>query len=198
MYTLEKDFFLSSNGGDSVSYQVYIPNRPPVGIVQIAHGMAEHIGRYKEIAGFLTENGFIVCGNDHLGHGNTASSHEDLGYFGEAKGWINMVDDLHLLTRIMKEKYGALPYFLLGHSMGSLLVRAYISCYGKNLSGAIIIGTSGKNASARIAMPLVDLIGKIKGERYRSRLIYSIYQCIGKIQRNLILGNFYISLIDES
>lgn len=174
MYTVEKDFFLSSNGKNMVSYQVYIPGGTPLGIVQISHGMAEHFGRYKVFAEFLTENGFLVCGNDHLGHGETAAAFEDFGYFGEKNGWVNMVDDLNILTMRMKDQHGNLPYFLAGHSMGSLLTRAYISCYGKELSGAIIIGTSGKNSSAKTAMPLVDLIGKTKGERYRSRFLYSI------------------------
>ncbi|GAB1475616.1 alpha/beta hydrolase [Bacillota bacterium] len=174
MYTKEEGSFLSSNGNDMVCFQIYIPENEPKGIVQIAHGMAEHFGRYHNFAEYLVENGYIVCGNDHLGHGKTAAADDDLGYFGEKNGWVNMVDDLRLLTLDMKRKYGDLPYFLLGHSMGSLLARAYISCHGKDLTGAVLIGTSGENPAAKAALPLIKIITKLKGPRHRSNLIYSL------------------------
>ena len=173
MYNKEDGSFLSSNAENMVHFQVYIPENEQKGIVQIAHGMAEHFGRYHAFAEFLAENGFIVCGNDHLGHGKTASNDEDLGFFGEKNGWVNLVDDLRLLTINMKAKYGDLPYFLIGHSMGSLLVRAYLSCHGKDLSGAVLIGTSGENPAAKAAMPLIGIIAGIKGLRHRSNLLYS-------------------------
>lgn len=174
MYTKEEGSFLSSNGNDVVYFQTYIPESEPKGIIQIAHGMAEHFGRYHNFAEYLVENGYIVCGNDHLGHGKTAAADDDLGYFGEKNGWVNMVDDLRLLTLDMKRKYGDLPYFLLGHSMGSLLARAYISCHGKDLTGAVLIGTSGENPAAKAALPLIRIITKLKGSRHRSNLIYTL------------------------
>lgn len=174
MYAQVKDTFPSSNGVDSVSYRCYIPQKKPMAMVQISHGMAEHFGRYHEFAGFLAEKGFLVCGNDHLGHGQTATTLEDLGFFGEKNGWINMTDDLHLLTMKMKQEYGDLPCFLIGHSMGSLLARAYLSCYGKDLAGAVLIGTSGENPAARASMPLIKLIAKAKGKRHRSGFIYRL------------------------
>ncbi|HZK01316.1 MAG TPA: alpha/beta fold hydrolase [Anaerovoracaceae bacterium] len=174
MYTKEIDSFLSSNKVDNVHFAVYIPHKKPIGIIQVSHGMAEHFGRYHEFTEFLVEKGFIVCGNDHLGHGNTAPSTSDLGYFGKTNGWINMTDDLYLLTQIMKDRFGDLPYFLIGHSMGSLLARAYLSCYGREITGAILIGTSGDNPIAKRSIPLVKFIARIKGERHRSKFIYSL------------------------
>ncbi len=174
MYTKEKDSFQSSNKSDTVACWSYVPEGEPKAIVQIAHGMAEHFGRYHAFAEYLTEHGFLVCGSDHLGHGETSPSLEDLGYFGENNGWVHMTDDLHLLTVKMKQEYGELPYFLIGHSMGSLLSRAYLPCYGRELAGAVLIGTSGENPSAKTALPLVELISAMKGDRYRSGLIYRL------------------------
>lgn len=174
MYRKEDCSFLSSNGETLVYAESYIPEGEPLAIVQIAHGMAEHIGRYKQVVEYLVNQGFIVCGNDHLGHGNTAPSADDFGYFGEGDGWVHMTDDLHILTRKMKDKYGDLPFFLLGHSMGSLLARAYLSCHSDELAGAILIGTSGENPAAKAALPLLSMISKAKGSKYRSRLVYGL------------------------
>lgn len=174
MQMMEETSFLSSNGKDTVYCRIYAPDVKPRAVVQIAHGMAEHIGRYDELAKCLAESGVIVCGNDHLGHGRTVSAIEDLGYLGDKNSWTHMVDDLHILRKMMRQKYGDLPYFLLGHSMGSLLLRAYLSCYGNEIQGSLLIGTSGYNKSAKAAMPLVDLIEKIKGPKHRSRLVYSL------------------------
>ncbi|MFA5635841.1 MAG: alpha/beta hydrolase [Anaerovoracaceae bacterium] len=187
MYTKERSSFSGSNGIDTVSYQTYTPDGKPKAIVQIAHGMAEHFGRYQEFAEYLAGVGFVVCGNDHLGHGETAPTQEDLGYFGKNDGWINMTDDLHLLTLKMKQKYGNLPYFLIGHSMGSLLTRAYLSSYGKELSGAVLIGTSGENPAAKAALPLISLIRKAKGDRHRSGLIY--YLAFGNYNKRYEKGS---------
>ena len=77
----------------------------PIGVVQIAHGMAEHIGRYSDFASFLASNGFVVCGNDHLGHGKSVNDSSEYGFFAEKDGHIRLVDDMHILTKIMKKKY---------------------------------------------------------------------------------------------
>lgn len=170
----KKETFASSNGLNQFSYVTYSENEAPKAIIQIAHGMSEHIGRYEEFARFFTRHGFLVCGNDHLGHGETALSPEEFGYFGKRKGWIYMVDDMHRLTILMKEIYGEIPYYIMGHSMGSLLVRAYLSCYGKDISGAILMGTSGKNPVLKFAKPLINTVITVKGDRYRSKLLYTI------------------------
>ncbi len=187
MYTKERGSFSGSNGVDTVSYLTYTPDGEPKAIVQIAHGMAEHFGRYHAFAEYLVREGFVVCGNDHLGHGETAPGPEDFGYFGEKNGWINMMDDLHLLTLKMKQRYGDLPYFLIGHSMGSLLARAYLTHYGKELSGTVLIGTSGDNPAAKAALPLINLISSMKGDRHRSGLIY--YLAFGNYNKRYEKGS---------
>ncbi len=170
----EDGYFASSNGKDHIYYGIYFPAGEPKAVIQIAHGMAEHIGRYRLFAETMADNGYVVFANDHLGHGKSVEKDENLGYFNDENGWINMVDDLYRLTLLARERYPELPYFLLGHSMGSLLGRAYITCHGNELTGVLLLGTSGYNPLAKTAMPAVNAIGKIKGEKYRSRFLYNV------------------------
>lgn len=173
-YTRRKGTFKSSNGTDSIAYSEYVPEKAPRAIVQIAHGMSEHIGRYDNFARFLADRGILVCGNDHLGHGESASVPEDFGYFAKEKGWYYMVEDMHQLTIQIKKDYENIPFFMLGHSMGSLLARAYLSFYGNELSGCIIMGTSDKNPKTYIGKQLINFISLFKGDRHRSRLLYTL------------------------
>lgn len=141
----------------------------PLGIFQIAHGVTDHIDRYDRFARFLAENGFVVCGNDHLGHGKTAPSIDKLGDFGAPDSDIRMVDDMHMLHNIMSKKYPNIPYFLLGHSMGSFLSRIYAANFGDELTGLILCGTAqigGKlSALQDYVYPLGEMIG---GDKYSS------------------------------
>ena len=123
--------------------KIWQPDFQAQGIVQISHGMCEYIDRYAGFAEFLTENGFIVCANNHLGHGASAASQKQLGYFAKRGGEKFLVDDLHTLTNMMKIKYPDLPILLFGHSMGSFIARNYVTKYGKELSAVIFCGTSG-------------------------------------------------------
>ena len=114
-------------------------NKKPKGIVQLTHGWAEYIERYEEMAQYLVENGYIVCGQDHLGHGKTCGLANRGTYPPKAGKW--MVEDMHTLRKIMQKKYPKLPYCLYGHSLGSLMTRTYISKYGKGLACCVICGT---------------------------------------------------------
>lgn len=134
--------FDSSDGIHSCHYIVAKPDGEPRGIVQISHGMCEYIERYLDFMSFLTDNGYVVCGNDHLGHGHTVDDSSELGYFSEQNGWQNTVEDLYTLTKIMKLKYPKQPYFLLGHSMGSFLARAYAIKHAHECDGYIFMGTA--------------------------------------------------------
>lgn len=114
-----------------------------LGVVQIAHGMAEHAARYSRFARELTDAGYIVYANDHRGHGKTAQKVENVGYCGE-DGFNWMVSDMKELTSIIKKENPGLPVFLFGHSMGSMLSQMYIALHGSELKGAILSGTSGR------------------------------------------------------
>ena len=107
----------------------------------MCHGMVEFIDRYDAFAQFLASNGFYVVGHDHLGHGKSVSSSDNLGFFHEKYGNEYVIGDIHQLRMEAEKKYPHVPYFIMGHSMGSFLVRQYIGVYGVGLSGAIIMGT---------------------------------------------------------
>lgn len=136
------------------------------GIVQIAHGMAEHILRYEEFAVFLASNGFIVCGNDHCGHGNSVKSSKDLGYFGHEEGsFCNMLYDMKQLMQKLKELFPNMAYVLLGHSMGSFLAREFTARYKNEISAALYLGTAGPNAFAPIVVKMCRKAIKRRGEK---------------------------------
>ncbi|MGN0484844.1 MAG: alpha/beta fold hydrolase [Lachnospiraceae bacterium] len=137
-------------------------------IMQISHGMVEYVERFHGFACSLNQHGILVIGNDHLGHGKTASSDDDLGYFGAEKSK-TVVDDIHSVTVYAKERYGEKPYFLFGHSMGSFMARRYLMTYGEELEGAIISGTGFTPSSVlNVAGFVAGWLKLIHGERYRS------------------------------
>lgn len=121
------------------------------GILQIAHGMAEHSLVYVNLARYMAEQGFVVAVNDHLGHGKSVSSGGSYGYFGEG-GCHNLVEDMHKLSCLLKEEYPEKPLILMGHSMGSFLARSYCAHYGNELAGAIFMGTCGNPGKAVLSV----------------------------------------------
>ncbi len=168
-------YFPSADGRTTIHAVYYIPDSPPAAILQISHGMVEFIERYEEFAHFLNTRGILVAGNDHLGHGESILSERDFGYFAAENGNDILIEDLHRLTLMLKEAYPNLPFFLLGHSMGSFYARQYLCLYGKELSGAIIMGTGHQ------PLPLVygglfltRLLASFKGWRSRSPLIEKV------------------------
>ena len=154
--------FLSSNGKTMIHVRRCTPDTPPVGIVQIAHGVAEHVERYDAFAGFLAAHGFLVVANDHLGHGQSIVNDDDLGFFDETDGWEKVVEDMRKLHAQTSGEFPGLPYFLFGHSMGSFLTRTYIIQDSTGLAGAVICGTGQQ-------IPPVVRSGKLLGKAVRRR-----------------------------
>ena len=135
----------------------------PIAVVQISHGMAEHGGRYKELAEFLVGHGFVVVAGDHRGHGLSYSDDRLLGYFSPHDGWEIVVEDLHVLRKEMERRFPGLPYFMVGHSMGSMMLRDYISRWGVGLAGAAIVGSGlwpGKRGE--IGLQLAKTLARFK------------------------------------
>ncbi len=166
--------FPSSSGTVDIRVMEYVPEGKIIAILQIAHGMVEFIDRYENFAAFLASKGILVVGNDHIGHGGSVKSEEDWGYFGENGNRI-LLDDMHELTRLTKEKYPNLPYFLLGHSMGSFYARQYLGEFGNELDGAIIMGTGLEPLFVvKGGMFLCKLIALFKGWRYRSNFVNQV------------------------
>ena len=169
MSTMITSTFRSRDGIHKIRYHVWFPEAEPVGVVQIAHGMAEYARRYEPFAEFLVGHGFVVCANDHLGHGGSVSAPSELGYFSRENGWENVVKDMHSLTKIMKQSYPDLPYFLFGHSMGSFLARAYTTWFGSELTGAVYCGTIGPVKGSEVMLLAVNAAKrKHRDEFYRS------------------------------
>ena len=152
----------------------YIPDSEVKAVLQIAHGMVEFIDRYEKFAEYLCSKGILVTGNDHLGHGGSVRSEDDWGYFGD-NGNEHLIDDIYKLTKITKDLYPNKPYFLLGHSMGSFCARQYLYSHGKELNGAIIMGT-GHEALTVIkgGMMICKVIATFKGWRHRSKFVNQI------------------------
>ncbi len=172
----KQEFFYPSKDGLTQIHAVeWIPEGDVRGILQIAHGMVEFIDRYDRFASFMASNGFYVVGNDHLGHGKSVTDESRLGYFAEHDGNACVIGDMQQLREDTRKKYPAVPYFLLGHSMGSFLARQFIELYGEGLSGAVIMGTSWQNpATLDFAMGLTSLLQRIRGGLYRSSLVNSM------------------------
>lgn len=167
-HTHQKGTFRSADHVHQISYEVVVPETDIKGIVQISHGMCEYFGRYLDFAAYMANHGFVVCGNDHLGHGSSVQTDEELGYFSPENGWQNAVEDLHTLTKQMKMTYPNVPYFLFGHSMGSFLARAYCVRYGEELDAAVFCGTSGGMIGIDKMLSVIEKIKKIQPETYRS------------------------------
>ena len=164
-----QNIYKSANSVSNVTYYILVPEEVEIrGIVQISHGMCEYFSRYTTFAKYLCSLGFIVCGNDHIGHGASVSRPSELGFFAARDGWKYLVDDVKQLTDLMQRRYPQLPYFLLGHSMGSLVARLYLTDYGEKLAGCILTGTVGPNAAAISAAHLADSIARTRGMTYRS------------------------------
>lgn len=139
-----KEFtFPSSDGVHQVHAVFWLPDGEPKAVVQLVHGICEYALRYDPFARFLTQHGYAVAGNDHLGHGLTAKGPEEYGYF---ENWWDLVHDVHALQLKVKEAYPTLPYFLLGHSMGSFVARTFLIDYPGSLTGCILSGTGQEPA----------------------------------------------------
>lgn len=142
--------FSSFNERDQVQGWIYVPASEPKGIVQLIHGFGEHSRRYIHMIAAMLEAGYIVAADDHVGHGKTAVVNGVWGDWG-GRGCHTMMEDEHSLTRLVKDMYPDLPYFLFGHSMGSFIARDYAACYGEELAGVTICGTAGIFRGAREA-----------------------------------------------
>lgn len=149
-----------------------VPDGEVRAVVQFAHGMIEYIDRYKPLAEYLAAHGILATGHDHLGHGGSIRTKDDYGYFAEPDGNRAVLDDLHAITLLTKKLYPNVPYFLLGHSMGSFYARQYLCEYGAELDGAIIMGTGFQpKALVQLGKTLCRIVAVFRGWHYRSRIV---------------------------
>lgn len=162
----------SNDGVHTLNVVAWLPDIEIKAVLQISHGMIEMIERYEDFALYLNKSGFAVYGNDHLGHGKTAGKDEDLGYFCPENMSATVIEDLHSVTKYAKKQHPNVPYFLLGHSMGSFMARRYLMTYGDELTAAIICGTGRQ---PKVKLTLAKLIANIQkvftSDRHRSKLM---------------------------
>ncbi|MCD8201196.1 MAG: alpha/beta hydrolase [Clostridia bacterium] len=169
---MEDIYFDSADGKTKIHACIWRPEGKPRGVVQIVHGMCEYAKRYAPTAEFLAENGYLVGADDHLGHGESAPSPEDLGYFCEKDPAGTVLKDLRTMAMKLREEEPYAPMFMLGHSMGSFFARKYMSLYGTELAGAVIVGTGYQSPFMTGAgMALTKLTQAFRGKRYRSKFI---------------------------
>lgn len=166
-------YFLSKDGNTEIHTMEWKPEGEVRAVLQICHGMMEYIRRYDEFAEFLCEHGYYVVGNDHLGHGKSIQSKSEYGFFNEKYGNACVLGDIHTLRQRTAKKYPDVPYFMLGHSMGSSLLRQYIQMYGNGLSGAVLMGVVAdhKKAELLFGKRLCRMMAAVRGWHYRSRLV---------------------------
>ena len=162
----------SADKKTAIHAYIWRPHGQVRAVVQIIHGMAEYALRYAPFAEYLAARGFLVCAEDHLGHGRSVLSADCLGYFDGLDGSQTVLADIRRLTGIVRAQAQGLPFFIMGHSMGSFFCRKYISLYGGECAGAIIMGTGFQPALLTGFGKLVSsVIALFRGEKHRSAFI---------------------------
>ena len=150
----------------------------PKAVLQLVHGMVEYIERYSDFAEFLTRNGFVVAGHDHIGHGQSVKSHEDWGIMHTDAPDDVMVEDIYEHYLMIRDQYPDLPHFILGHSMGSYMVRKFLAAKSgdlHDLSGAIIMGTGTiSDGMTSLALTIIGTAARFRGWNHRSPIVTSL------------------------
>ncbi|MDN5789742.1 MAG: alpha/beta hydrolase [Micrococcales bacterium] len=165
-------FTLTTPDGTALYVNRWRPDGPAKAIVQISHGMAEHSDRYERFAEALTAARYVVYANDHRGHGRTAATPEQVGYFADERGWETVVEDMHRVAEQARTEQPGLALFLFGHSMGSFLSRSYAARFGRDLTGLILSGTAGDpGAMGKVGVGVAQLQARIRGRRHPSGLL---------------------------
>jgi len=183
--------FLSADKVSKIHCRKWVPDSKPVAVLQIVHGMVEYIERYNEFANFMCQHGFLVVGHDHIGHGESVDSSEEWGIMLGKHPSDVMVEDIFSHYTMTKKDYSDIPYFIMGHSMGSYMTRKFLSVKSgelSGLSGAIIMGTGTEaNAAINAGLATIGFISMIHGKDYRSTFVrdmtygapYKKYDCYG-------------------
>lgn len=165
----------SSDGIHTIFAKEWLPKEGEQrAVLQIVHGMAEYVDRYNDFAMFLAKHGIIVVGEDHLGHGNTADG--DFGFFAEQDGGKKMTEDIHTLQTATQARYPDLPFFLLGHSLGSFYARYQMITWPGSVDGVILSGTGNIPAIAvKVGRPVIKRMSKRHGKRAKSPMSFAMF-----------------------
>ena len=177
----EEYYFPSADNITQIHVCVWKPEGEPKAILQIAHGMKEYIERYTEFAEVLSGHGILVVGNDHLGHGRSVSDEDAYSYFSAHIGPDDVLSDMHTLRLRVQKEHPGIPYFMLGHSMGSALARCYITRHSKGMDGAIIMGTF---TASPVAVKAAKILCRVMARKKRR------WKHFSKLIDNLAAGGY--------
>lgn len=169
-YTVIDKKISSTDGKNTLAGVVYLPDGEIRGIFHLVHGMTEYMGRYKSLFESLSSAGYLCCGFDNLGHGNTALE-GDHGFIASKNGYKYLIDDVKAFSDSIKSEYPNLPYILMGHSMGSFIARLAAAKYKDLADKLIICGTGGSIPASDIGLLICDIIKAFRGERAVSPFI---------------------------
>lgn len=164
--------FPSADGVHNVHAVIWPANDKPRAVLQIIHGISEYIERYQDFAQFLNAHNITVVGHDHLGHGHTAQNRREYGCFPEQNGWQTVNQDVRTMREWTGKRFPELPYYLLGHSMGSFQARTYLINWPGTVDGCILSGTGQEKAPLISTGKLLSsLLCKFKGPDHVSKLV---------------------------
>jgi len=158
------DHILSSDNIHYLHHKFFEPSEKDTAVkatLLIVHGMAEHSGRYAEFAQFLADHGIAVATYDQLGHGQTVKTEADLGFFGEEHPVQSLLKDVIVMADSLKARHPSVPHFVMGHSMGSFIVRNVLKHHAHDFSGAILMGTAAANPLTKVLLPVNKLLAKV-------------------------------------
>lgn len=162
---------LSSQSDDLQLYADLYTCEQPKAIVQIIHGMSEHKERYEQLANVLATFGCIVVVADNRGHGQSVNENIPFGYFADKDGWMTNLQDIHLFSLQVRERYRNLPFFILCHSMGSLIGHSYLKRYEDVLDGAIFSGMPAYNSGVNGGKFLASILSGGSGAKKTSKAL---------------------------
>ena len=169
---MREKYIDSSSRRDRLHLCIWMLDTTPQIIVQLTHGMVEHMGRYEELALYLNDHGIGVIGHDTLGHGKSAPASSQLGFFAKKNGDRCLVADVARVTAYIRKQYPGSRIVLIGHSMGSFVSRQYLTQYGAGIDGAILMGTGDPGRlKVAFAMAVTGFLRVLRGDFYRSSLI---------------------------
>ena len=173
MTNLSEFTFLSSDKHTQLHGMLWDVQEVPVrAVLQICHGVAEHIARYDKFARALNERGIVVAGHDHLGHGKSLPEGDTPVYFGEGNTWDTVVDDIYVLHQRLRQRYPDVPLCIMGHSMGSFLTRTYLIRYPGTVKAAVIMGTGWQpRAAITGGLAVANAVAAVAGESATSNLV---------------------------
>lgn len=163
---MKSTYCLSSDKKTEIHLVSWEPIETPRGVIQIIHGMAEYIERYNSFAEYLSSLGYLVVGHDHLGHGKSVDQLDPQhGYFGKGETAQHVIEDIEVVRGATAEQYPSLPYFMLGHSMGSFALRCYLQKYNGTISGAVLMGTGAGAAIIPTALSITAGLNKLQPKK---------------------------------